>query len=344
MSDEPTRKDPPDADVVERLLDELAWGPEGAASTGGGAAGSLAAAETGAGGSAAGDVAARAVADSGAATGARREYLEILGLLGAAVEPIDPPPAIRERLLAEVRAEDAATTAAATTAVATTAAVTTAAAATAASAAPVAPVLAMPAATAPAAAPIRRWALPLAASLALALAGISGYQAVQLAGQRTTIDELSQRLDEVEARASTVVGVQNQLAEMRQRMALITSRGVEICALRPMAVEAGFAGPNWTDSHGVLYVAPDHQHWYLTIEGLNPCKQGRSYQLWFVPADGEPVSAGTFDVGPGVRVELSSDTMPHATRAVTITLEPAGGSREPTGPAVLHGDEVMAIL
>lgn len=281
MSDQPTREDHPDAEAVERLLDELARADEPAAA-------------------------------AGPEPDASRVYRELAGLIGAAVEPIEPPPALRSRLLAAVGA----------------------------AAAP-AEVVTMPRPAADAAAhrPARRWALPLAASLALALAGFSGYQAAQMADQRATIERLSERLEEIEARTPTVAAMRAQLAEMKQRMEMITGRGVEICALRPMAAEAVLA-----DSRGVLYVAPDHQHWYLTIEDLTPCSEGRAYQLWFVPADGEPVSAGIFDVSDGVRVELSSNRMPKATRAVTVTLEPAGGSPVPTGPAVLHGDEVMAVL
>ncbi len=289
MSDETNRDDRRDTDVVDRLLEELARGE---------------------------------ALDAGAAGPrgpVRREYLELLGLMGAAVEPIEPPPAIKQRLMAEVGGSAVA------------------APVREPAREPVAEVVAMR--QAPSSAPSSRWALPLAASLALALAGFSGYQTTQLAGQRRTIDELSQRLEEVEARTPAVAALRGQLAAMRDQLAMVTGRGVEICALRPMAGDAQLA-----NSRGVLYVAADHQHWYLTIEGLVPCKQGRSYQLWFVPEDGGPVSAGTFDVGEGVRVELSSDTMPTATRAVTVTLEPAGGSQEPTGPAVLHGDEVMAVL
>ena len=287
MTEETNRDDPREAELVGRLLDELARGE------------------------------AAELDLEGPDASARREYLEVLGLVGASVEPVAPPPEIRQALLARVggSAEEAP--------------------------AAVAEVVAMPQAAPPPErpSPLRRWALPLAASLAVALAGVSGYQAAQLAGQRATIADLSQRLDEMESRTAAVASVRGQLAAMQERMALITGRGVEICALKPMAAE-----PQLADSRGVLYVAADHQHWYLTIEGLTPCSEGRSYQLWFVPENGEPVSAGTFDVGDGVRVELSSDTMPHATRAVTVTLEPAGGSQQPTGPAVLHGDEVMAIL
>ena len=289
MSDESNRDDHPDADVLERLFEALERGEE---------------LDAGA---------------SGPEGRARRRYLEILGLVGAAVEPIEPPPAIKKRLLVEVAGQPAV--------------------------AAEAPVVAMPArpssppSSPPSRTPFRRWTLPLAASLAVAFAGFSGYQAAELAGQRVTIDQLSQRLEEVEARTPAVATLRGQLADMRSRLAFVTKRGVEICPLRPMAIESRQA-----NSRGVLYVSADHQQWYLTLDGLVPCTQGRSYQLWFVPEGGEPVSAGTFDVGEGVRVELSADSMPAGTRAVTVTLEPAGGSQGPTGPAVLHGDEVMAVL
>lgn len=302
MSDETIHDGGLDAVVVERLLEELAQG---------------------------GDIGPGGEEPEGRL---RREYLELFGLVGAAVEPVDPPAGVKARLLAAVGGT--ATVAPATPEPETSRTV------------PLRPAardtgldtgvgtgVGMGLGTG------RRWALPLAASLALLLAAFSAYQAVQLAGQRATIDQLSHRLEDIEARTPTVEAMRARLAEARERLQLITGRGVEICALRPMAAESRRA-----NSRGILYVAPDHQHWYLTIEDLMPCRQGRSYQLWFVPAEGEPVSAGTFDVGDGVRVELSSDSMPAATRAIIVTMEPVGGSPQPTGPAVLHGDEVMAVL
>ena len=303
MSDETIRDDAADA-VVERLLEELARGGE----LGAGAPGPEAR--------------------------LRREMVELFGLIGAAVEPVEPAPEIKARLLAVAGGSATATQPARPTAP-RTAPIGPAPAAEPSRVVPLRPsgVDARPAAR-------RRWALPLAASLAAVLAAFSGYQAVQLAGQRATIDQLSLRLEDLETRTATVAELRSQLADARERMALITGRGVEICALRPMAAESRQA-----NSRGVLYVASDHQHWYLTIEDLMPCGRDRSYQLWFIPAGGEPISAGVFDVGEGsVRVELSSNTMPATTREITVTLEPAGGSPEPTGPAVLHGDEVMAVL
>ncbi len=281
MKDDPTQESGSADEVLEDLLDDLERGQELARRDLAGYRGRL-----------------------------RREFVETLGLVGRSAPPAVPPPAIKQRLMAEARGASAPPAAAA-----------------------VVP-LARPAATASAG----RWALPLAASLALALAGFSGWQFGQLSRQRATIGELSARLEEIEARTTQVQQVRGEMDELRSRLALVTQRGVEVCTLRPQP-EAPAA-----DSRGVLFVSADHSSWYLTIDGLVPCKQGRSYQLWFVPEDGEPVSAGTFDVVAGVRVELSSDEMPAGTRAVTVTLEPAGGSESPTGPAVLHGDEVMAVL
>ena len=188
-----------------------------------------------------------------------------------------------------------------------------------------------------------RWlktALPLAASIAIVLLGVVGWQSFQMAEQTSTIDQLSQRLSQVNIDST------NQLAEfevdmqrMQDQLALVTSQGVEVCTLHPKVAEAAETG-----ARGALFVASDHQHWYLRIDDLEPCPQGRAYQLWFVKADGTPVNGGILEVEHGVELEVTSDTMPDGTVAVNITLEPAGGSEAPSGPSILYGDEVMRIL
>jgi anti-sigma-K factor RskA len=126
---------------------------------------------------------------------------------------------------------------------------------------------------------------------------------------------------------------------MQEQLSLVTSKGVEVCTLHPKAVEAANSG-----ARGKLFVASDHQHWYLRIDDLLPCPQGRSYQLWFVTADGSAIDGGILEVEHGVQLEVISDSMPNGTVAVNITLEPAGGSESPSGPSILYGDEVMRIL
>lgn len=188
-----------------------------------------------------------------------------------------------------------------------------------------------------------RWlktALPLAASIAIVLLGVVGWQSFQMAEQASTVDQLSQRLSQVNIESTgQLAEFENHMRRMQEQLALVTSKGVEVCTLHPKVAEAAQTG-----ARGTLFVAADHQHWYLRIDDLEPCPQGRAYQLWFVKADGTPVNGGILEIEHGVELEVTSDTMPDGTVAVNITLEPAGGSAAPSGPSILYGDEVMRIL
>lgn len=66
---------------------------------------------------------------------------------------------------------------------------------------------------------------------------------------------------------------------------------------------------------------------------------GKSYQMWLVPVSGAPVSAGL--LGPGGRAWGNMWTADVPTnmpaKAFAVTIEPAGGMAQPTGPKVLLG-------
>jgi anti-sigma-K factor RskA len=65
----------------------------------------------------------------------------------------------------------------------------------------------------------------------------------------------------------------------------------------------------------------------------------KSYQMWLVPANGEPISAGL--LGPGGRAwgNLWTAQVPEnvQAKAFAVTIEPVGGMSQPTGPKVLLG-------
>ncbi len=72
---------------------------------------------------------------------------------------------------------------------------------------------------------------------------------------------------------------------------------------------------------------------------LPPLSADKVYQMWLVPANGAPISAGIFlPPAPGQShvwtAELPSNTEP---RAFAVTIEPSGGVDQPTGPKVLLG-------
>jgi len=65
----------------------------------------------------------------------------------------------------------------------------------------------------------------------------------------------------------------------------------------------------------------------------------KTYQLWLVPTSGDPVSAGVFSPTANGSGSMVVTPLPPgiAAKAFAVTLEPAGGRPQPTGPKVQIG-------
>jgi len=63
------------------------------------------------------------------------------------------------------------------------------------------------------------------------------------------------------------------------------------------------------------------------------------YQLWLVPAEGSPISAGIFQANGKGEASVLLPALPAGAvaKAFAVTVEPAGGVSQPTGPKVLLG-------
>jgi anti-sigma-K factor RskA len=72
---------------------------------------------------------------------------------------------------------------------------------------------------------------------------------------------------------------------------------------------------------------------------LPPLDEGKSYQLWYVPAEGAPASAGVFtpDARGNATIMKPAASLPANPKAFAVTIEPEGGVPAPTGPEVLVG-------
>jgi len=70
---------------------------------------------------------------------------------------------------------------------------------------------------------------------------------------------------------------------------------------------------------------------------LAPAPAGKSYQLWLVPASGAPVNAGLVEANQQNGAVVMRLTPGLVAKAFAVTLEPAGGMAQPTGPKVLVG-------
>lgn len=261
-----------------------------------------------------------------------RLYAEVLGLIPYELEPMVPDPAVKQRLVAAVTGEGFQTQAPAPRP------------------SPVVP----PAQETPVPVPVsrevraaprppvrsrppRRWPLLLAASLALMFAGSSAWLYDQWITEQAKTTQLGQMLEKERRRGQEgpVEELRAEVASLREKLDMVTTPAVEVSPLRP-------EGDLQPEARGLLFVAADHQHWYLNMEGLQPAGADKVYQLWWMAGE-TAESGGTFIARPGERIELSSATMPAGTTAAVVTLENAGGAPTPSGPVVLRSTGIRQL-
>lgn len=79
---------------------------------------------------------------------------------------------------------------------------------------------------------------------------------------------------------------------------------------------------------------------YLLTNGLQPLSPQQVYELWWLPAKGDPVAAGTFNVDDTGKARHTAP-MPESVSAFTgvaVTVESAPGGPKPLGKIVLAGN------
>lgn len=93
-----------------------------------------------------------------------------------------------------------------------------------------------------------------------------------------------------------------------------------------------------SEATGFVLISADGQNGALVVDGLPPLGDDEEYQLWLI-RNGERTSGAVFSTdersygGTRIRAPLSLTEY----SAVGITIEPAGGSPQPTGKQVLRG-------
>jgi anti-sigma-K factor RskA len=140
----------------------------------------------------------------------------------------------------------------------------------------------------------------------------------------------NQRLDQQLAALRADAGKQQrQLQQARELADLLTARDTMVV---PLAAQPGMP-------KGAARVMYNPKMGMLMYEGeLEPAPADKSYQLWVVPAQGNPISAGVFTPGSDQASHFMMKLPPGVTpKAFAVTLEPSGGRPQPTGPQVLVG-------
>jgi len=139
---------------------------------------------------------------------------------------------------------------------------------------------------------------------------------------------INARLDrEIVALRASIQDQQKQLDYARSVAHLLEAKDTLTVSLAPMpGMPQGAVKVMYNEKMGMLM----YDGW------IEPPPQDKSYQLWVLPMEGQPISVGV--VNPA-----TSDTAHWLTKVpegvtaktIAITLEPAGGMPQPTGPMVL---------
>lgn len=198
-------------------------------------------------------------------------------------------------------------------------------------------------------APIRRASrmLPLAAAASAVIAVLLGAQVVsvrtELRVARAQAADLSRALA---AEQETVQRMRGELDQARAAQQLLTAqvatleataRVLTAPATRTVAL-AGQGQGEGAAARARAFLSPDTRTLILYAYDLPELPADRTYQAWVIPGK-VPVSIGVFDPEAGgfARHEASDVAGLEAPVTVAVTIEPRGGLPQPSGPIVLAG-------
>ena len=244
------------------------------------------------------------------------QFERAVEVLALAIEPAAPPAYLRDLLTARIKREDSQQSLPA----------------------PVIPFPERPASSlreqrpSPGASPSFRVLLPWAAAAALLIAFLftltmwrTEHRALQAEAERTREAlrnniNLKARLDKEAASATELAEVNSVLNSTQWRIIPLAGQ------------EPAF------DSSAKIYWDIPGKRWVVTAD-LPPAPEGKVYQLWFVTAEAK-ISAGLINpdaTGHGFAVVQFPSNLDQLA-AAAITLEPEGGSEQPTMPIYVLGN------
>jgi len=94
----------------------------------------------------------------------------------------------------------------------------------------------------------------------------------------------------------------------------------------PAAKDVSFGAPR---ARGRVFVSP-RKGVVLIAAQLPPIEANRTFELWVIPVQGNPIPAGLFRAGPDASAVYVHPGPVANAAAVAVTVEPAGGSPQPT--------------
>lgn len=144
--------------------------------------------------------------------------------------------------------------------------------------------------------------------------------------------DISELESNIEQQKAQLTELEHDLREREEILSVLGAREVEIVELSGMDVN-----PN---GYGKVIWNGENRQIVLQASNLPAVSQGREYQLWALTPD-SPISAGVFAVNEETnnfyRIELPADIL-QSVNGFAVTMEPEGGSQQPTGNMYLMGN------
>jgi len=156
-----------------------------------------------------------------------------------------------------------------------------------------------------------------------------------IVAQANSLEQIDELRNEVSTLRKAVVAQANSLEQINQSVDQINAKlpqeipaAVVTISLRGTDVQP--------QAQGQLIVDPNSESAVLVIAGLDQLEAGKTYQVWLIDG-GTPESAGLLAVdenGQGVFI-VTSEAAIGSFNALGISIEPEGGSSQPTGDIVV---------
>jgi anti-sigma-K factor RskA len=183
---------------------------------------------------------------------------------------------------------------------------------------------------------LRRWRA-VAAIAATAVVAVLGYalrqsriadvRTAQLAALASTNAELSARLDE---QGRTLAGLRESVAAQAQVLRVLAG---------PRTITASLGPKEGIAASGRVVIDAATGEGAIVVSGLTPVGPDRVYELWALRGKRPPEPAGLFTSAEGRALagRVAPVARPGEVTAFALSIEPAAGSQQPTGPIVMVG-------
>ncbi|WP_216217616.1 anti-sigma factor [Amycolatopsis aidingensis] len=128
---------------------------------------------------------------------------------------------------------------------------------------------------------------------------------------------------------------QQELESTQERMAGAAARGAEMAELLSAPDARLITASGEGGLTATTVVSAQLGKAMFMGDDIAPLPEDRTYQLWFIKSGPEYVSAGVLERSTGGRTTPVVAAIPEGTAGMGVTVEPAGGSAQPTTDPVL---------